>query len=141
VSHMIGIAMGYVIFPCVFWIFYNAFSDLGIPTSEYPAPFATIYYNRAKLGVEGFSALPKGCLKLCYGFFVVSILINLTRDALDKKRSWFIPFPMAMAVPFFWVHRLLLICVLEASYSMYGRRKTKPMRMPLACRSFWFDLW
>ncbi|CAI9773858.1 unnamed protein product [Fraxinus pennsylvanica] len=101
VSQVIGTAMGCVISPCVFWIFYKAFADLGLPASEYPVPSATAYYNMAKLGVEGFSALPKGCLKLCYGFFAASILINLTRDALGKKRSWFIPIPMAMAVPFF----------------------------------------
>ncbi|XP_022890051.1 probable metal-nicotianamine transporter YSL5 [Olea europaea var. sylvestris] len=101
VSQVIGTAMGCVISPCVFWIFYKAFSDLGLPTSEYPVPLATVSYNMAKLGVEGLSALPTGCLKLCYGFFAASILINLTRDALGKKRSWFIPIPMAMAVPFF----------------------------------------
>ncbi|KAL2555317.1 putative metal-nicotianamine transporter YSL7 [Forsythia ovata] len=101
VSQVVGTAMGCVISPCVFWIFYKAFPDLGLPTSAYPAPFATVYYNMAKLGVEGFSALPKDCLKLCYGFFAASIVINLIRDALGKKRSWFIPLPMAMAIPFY----------------------------------------
>ncbi|CAI9780459.1 unnamed protein product [Fraxinus pennsylvanica] len=101
VSQGIGTAMGCVISPCVFWIFYKAFPDLGMQSSEYPAPFASIYYNMAKLGVEGFSALPKECLKLCYAFFAAAILINIIRDALGKKRSWFIPLPMAMAIPFF----------------------------------------
>ncbi|PIN11657.1 hypothetical protein CDL12_15736 [Handroanthus impetiginosus] len=101
VSQIIGTAMGCVISPCVFWIFYKAFPHLGNPTSEYPAPFATVYYNMAKLGVEGFSALPKNCLKLCYAFFAAAILINLIRDCLGKKRSWFIPLPIAMAIPFY----------------------------------------
>ncbi|KAL6493443.1 putative metal-nicotianamine transporter ysl7 [Orobanche gracilis] len=101
VSQVIGTAMGCVISPCVFWIFYKAFPDLGLPTSAYPAPFATVYYNMAKLGVEGFSALPDNCLKLCYAFFAAAILINLIRDCLGKKRSWFIPLPMAMAIPFY----------------------------------------
>ncbi|KAL2533033.1 putative metal-nicotianamine transporter YSL5 [Abeliophyllum distichum] len=70
-------------------------------SSEYPAPFASVYYSMAKLGVEGFSALPKECLKLCYAFFAAAILINIIRDALGKKRSWLIPLPMAMAIPFF----------------------------------------
>ncbi|KAL6524608.1 putative metal-nicotianamine transporter ysl7 [Orobanche hederae] len=100
-SQVIGTAMGCVISPCVFWIFYKAFPDLGLPTSAYPAPFATVYYNMAKLGVEGFSALPDNCLKLCYAFFAAAILINLIRDCLGKKRSWFIPLPMAMAIPFY----------------------------------------
>lgn len=101
VSQGIGTAMGCVISPCVFWIFYKAFPDLGMESSEYPAPFASVYYNMAKLGVEGFSALPKECLKLCYAFFAAALLINIIRDALGKKRSWFIPLPMAMAIPFF----------------------------------------
>ncbi|KAL2553449.1 putative metal-nicotianamine transporter YSL7 [Forsythia ovata] len=101
VSQVIGTAMGCVISPCVFWIFYKAFPDLGMESREYPAPFASVYYSMAKLGVEGFSALPKECLKLCYAFFAAAILINIIRDALGKKRSWFIPLPMAMAIPFF----------------------------------------
>ncbi|KAL3835312.1 hypothetical protein ACJIZ3_010048 [Penstemon smallii] len=101
VSQVIGTAMGCVISPCVFWIFYKAFPDIGLSTSQYPAPYAIVYYEMAKLGVEGFSALPKECLNLCYAFFAASITINLIRDALGKKRSWFIPLPMAMAIPFF----------------------------------------
>ncbi|KAL0356433.1 UNVERIFIED_CONTAM: putative metal-nicotianamine transporter YSL5 [Sesamum radiatum] len=101
VSQVIGTAMGCVISPCVFWIFYKAFPDIGYATSEYPAPFATVYYTMARLGVEGFSPLPKHCLKLCCVFFAAAILINLIRDILGKKRSWFIPLPMAMGIPFF----------------------------------------
>ncbi|XP_057795501.1 probable metal-nicotianamine transporter YSL7 [Salvia miltiorrhiza] len=101
VSQAIGTAMGCVISPCVFWIFYKAIPDLGLPTSNYPAPYATIYYNIAKLGVEGPSALPYYCMKLCYVFFAAAILINLIRDVLGKKRSWFIPLPTAMAIPFY----------------------------------------
>ncbi|XP_011072202.1 probable metal-nicotianamine transporter YSL7 [Sesamum indicum] len=101
VSQVIGTAMGCVISPCVFWMFYKAFPDIGYTTSEYPAPFATVYYTMARLGVEGFSPLPKHCLNLCYVFFAAAVLINLIRDILGKKRSWFIPLPMAMGIPFF----------------------------------------
>lgn len=101
VSQVIGTAMGCVISPCVFWIFYKAFPDLGQTTSQYPAPNAILYYEMAKLGVEGFSALPKECLNLCYAFFAAAIAINLVRDGLGKERSWFIPLPMAMAIPFY----------------------------------------
>ncbi|XP_031265802.1 probable metal-nicotianamine transporter YSL5 isoform X1 [Pistacia vera] len=100
VSQVIGTAMGCIISPCVFWLFYKAFDDLGLPGSEYPAPFATVYRNMAKLGVEGFSALPKECLLLCYVFFGAAIVINLTRDSLGKIGSY-IPLPMAMAIPFY----------------------------------------
>ncbi|KAL4569152.1 hypothetical protein LXL04_024783 [Taraxacum kok-saghyz] len=101
VSQVIGTAMGCVISPCVFWLFYQAFNDLGTPGSEYPAPYALIYRNMAVLGVEGFSALPKHCLALCYGFFGAAIVINRIRDAVGKEKAKFIPIPMAMAIPFY----------------------------------------
>ncbi|XP_028805599.1 probable metal-nicotianamine transporter YSL5 isoform X2 [Neltuma alba] len=100
VSQIIGTAMGCVISPCVFWVFYKAFDDLGTPKSEYPTPYAILYRNMAILGVEGFSSLPKNCLLLCYVFFGSAILINLIKDLMGQ-RGWFIPFPMAMAIPFY----------------------------------------
>ncbi|XP_028768497.1 probable metal-nicotianamine transporter YSL5 [Neltuma alba] len=100
VSQIIGTIMGCVISPCVFWIFYKAFDDLGSPKSEYPAPYAIVYRNMAKLGVEGVSSLPKECLLLCYIFFGSAVLINLIKDLMGK-RGWFIPLPMAMAIPFY----------------------------------------
>ncbi|XP_044466442.1 probable metal-nicotianamine transporter YSL7 [Mangifera indica] len=100
VSQIIGTAMGCIISPCVFWLFYKAFDDLGLPGSEYPAPYAVVYRNMAKLGVEGFSALPKDCLLLCYIFFGGAVVINLMRDTFGKIGSY-IPLPMAMAIPFY----------------------------------------
>ncbi|XP_028768498.1 probable metal-nicotianamine transporter YSL7 [Neltuma alba] len=99
-SQIIGTTMGCVISPCVFWVFYKAFKDLGTPHSEYPAPYAIVYRNMAMLGVEGFSSLPKHCLLFCYIFFVSAIVINLIKDLMGK-RGWFIPLPMAMAIPFY----------------------------------------
>ncbi|KAF5960825.1 hypothetical protein HYC85_002034 [Camellia sinensis] len=55
----------------------------------------------AILGVEGFSALPKHCLTLCYVFFIIAVVINAIRDAAGKQRAKFIPIPMAMAIPFY----------------------------------------
>lgn len=101
VSQVIGTAMGCIISPCVFWLFYKAFDDLGVPGSEYPAPYALIYRNMAILGVEGFSALPEKCLMLCYIFFAFAIFVNGVRDAAGKNIARFIPIPMAMAIPFY----------------------------------------
>ncbi|KAH6837650.1 YELLOW STRIPE like 7 [Perilla frutescens var. hirtella] len=101
VSQIIGTAMGCVISPCVFWLFYKAFDDLGVSGSQYPAPYALIYRNIAILGVQGFSSLPKNCLTLCYVFFAGAVVINGFRDAVGPKWSRFIPIPMAMAIPFY----------------------------------------
>ncbi|XP_039138058.1 LOW QUALITY PROTEIN: probable metal-nicotianamine transporter YSL12 [Dioscorea cayenensis subsp. rotundata] len=101
VSQIIGTAMGCVISPCVFWLFYKAFDDLGIPGTQYPSPYGIVFRNMAILGVDGFSSLPKNCLTLCYIFFAAAILINFVRDILPKKVAGFVPLPMAMAIPFF----------------------------------------
>uniref|UniRef100_A0A0A9CJ63 Uncharacterized protein n=1 Tax=Arundo donax TaxID=35708 RepID=A0A0A9CJ63_ARUDO len=101
ISQVIGTAMGCVIAPCVFWLFYKAFDNIGISGTEYPAPNAAIFRSVAILGVDGVSSLPKNCLTLCYVFFFAAIVINLIRDLVPKKVSKFIPIPMAMAIPFY----------------------------------------
>ncbi|RVW65172.1 putative metal-nicotianamine transporter YSL7 [Vitis vinifera] len=100
-SQIIGTAMGCLISPCVFWLFYKAFKDLGSPESQYPAPYAAVYRSMSILGVEGFGALPDHCLTLCYVFFFGAIIINLIRDTIAKKWAKYIPLPMAMAIPFY----------------------------------------
>ncbi|KAL2457720.1 Metal-nicotianamine transporter YSL3 [Abeliophyllum distichum] len=98
-SQGIGTAIGCIVAPLTFFLFYRAF-DVGNPDGEYKAPYALIYRNMAILGVEGFSALPQHCLQLCYGFFTLAILANLLRDSVPEKVGQWVPLPMAMAVPF-----------------------------------------
>lgn len=100
VSQLVGTAMGCVIAPLTFWLFWSAF-DIGDPDGPYKAPYAVIFREMAILGIEGFSELPEHCLALCCGFFVAALVINLLRDVTPKRISQFIPIPMAMAVPFY----------------------------------------
>ncbi|KAF8048469.1 hypothetical protein N665_2502s0004 [Sinapis alba] len=100
-SQAIGTAMGCVISPCVFWLFYKAFPDFGQTGTAYPAPYALVYRNMSILGVEGFSALPKNCLMICYIFFAAAVFVNGVRDVVGPNWSRFIPLPMAMAIPFY----------------------------------------
>ncbi|MFS7970348.1 putative oligopeptide transporter, OPT superfamily [Helianthus anomalus] len=100
VSQLVGTAMGCIIAPLTFWMFWTAF-EIGTPDSPYKAPYAVIYREMAILAVEGFSELPKHCLALCCGFFVAALVLNLLRDWTPSKVSRFIPIPMAMAVPFY----------------------------------------
>ncbi|KAL6581581.1 Metal-nicotianamine transporter ysl3 [Orobanche minor] len=99
VSQGIGTAIGCIVAPLTFFLFYKAF-DVGNPDGEYKAPYALIYRNMAVLGVEGFSALPGHCLELCYGFFAFAVIVNLLRDVLPERLGKWAPLPMAMAVPF-----------------------------------------
>ncbi|GLJ52597.1 hypothetical protein SUGI_1119450 [Cryptomeria japonica] len=99
-SQLIGTVMGCFVGPLSFWLFYKAF-DVGNPEGEYKAPYALIYRNMAILGVEGFSALPKHCLQICYAAFGLGFVINAIKDhVLPKKFAPYVPLPMAMAVPF-----------------------------------------
>lgn len=98
-SQVIGTAMGCIIAPLTFFLFYRAF-DIGNPDGSFRAPYALIYRNMAILGVQGFSALPQHCLQLCYGFFGFAVAANLMRDLLPSKYGRWVPLPMAMAVPF-----------------------------------------
>ncbi|XP_056165043.1 probable metal-nicotianamine transporter YSL6 isoform X2 [Syzygium oleosum] len=100
VSQLVGIAMGCIVGPLTFWLFWTAF-DIGSSDGPYKAPNAIIYREMAILGSEGFSELPKNCLAMCLGFFVAALVINLLRDMTPKKVSQFIPIPMAMAFPFY----------------------------------------
>ncbi|KHG22766.1 putative metal-nicotianamine transporter YSL6 -like protein [Gossypium arboreum] len=100
VSQLLGTAMGCVIAPLTFWMFWTAF-EVGSPDGPYKAPYAVIFREMAILGIEGFSELPKHCLALCFGFFIGAFLVNLLKDVTPKEISQFIPIPMAMAVPFY----------------------------------------
>lgn len=98
-SQAIGTAIGCVVTPLSFFLFYKSF-DVGNPYGEFKAPYALIYRNMAILGVQGFSALPRHCLQLCYGFFAFAVLVNFVRDVSPHKIGKWMPLPMAMAVPF-----------------------------------------
>ncbi|KAL6652775.1 hypothetical protein ACP70R_011700 [Stipagrostis hirtigluma subsp. patula] len=100
VSQLIGTALGCVIAPLTFWLYWTAF-DIGNPDGAFKAPYAVIFREMSILGVEGFSALPQHCLAICSGFFIASLVINLLRDVTPKSVSKFIPIPMAMAIPFY----------------------------------------
>lgn len=98
-SQAIGTAIGCIVAPFTFLLFYKAF-DIGNPDGSFKAPYALIYRNMAILGVQGFSALPLHCLQLCYGFFGFAIGAGLMRDLMPVKYGRWVPLPMAMAVPF-----------------------------------------
>ncbi|KAJ7965288.1 Metal-nicotianamine transporter like [Quillaja saponaria] len=99
ISQAIGTAIGCVVAPLTFFLFYKAF-DVGNPNGEYKAPYAIVYRNMAILGIQGFSALPDHCLQLCYGAFAFAFAANFLRDLNPKNIGKWIPLPMAMAVPF-----------------------------------------
>ncbi|KAJ9549343.1 hypothetical protein OSB04_021886 [Centaurea solstitialis] len=142
VSQVIGTAMGCVIAPCVFWIFYKAFPDLGTQGSEYPAPYAVVYRNLSILGVEGFDSLPKHCLSLCYGFFAAAILINVARDTAPKKWARFISDPDGVGDPLLHRNVVRHRHVRREFDTFYmGEEEQSRSRCFWTGGGFWFDLW
>ncbi|KAM0923613.1 hypothetical protein ACQ4PT_005409 [Festuca glaucescens] len=99
VAQAVGTAMGCIVSPLTFMLFYKAF-DIGNPDGTWKAPYALIYRNMAILGVEGFSVLPKYCLALSGGFFAFAALLSIARDVMPHRYRKYVPLPMAMAVPF-----------------------------------------
>ncbi|KAL5710475.1 Metal-nicotianamine transporter ysl3 [Ranunculus cassubicifolius] len=99
VSQAVGTAMGCIVAPLTFSLYYKAF-DVGNPDGVFKAPYAIIYRNIAIIAVEGFSTLPQHCLQLCCGFFIFAVIANLIRDFSPPNIGKLIPLPMAMAVPF-----------------------------------------
>ncbi|PWZ20636.1 Iron-phytosiderophore transporter YSL15 [Zea mays] len=98
-AQAVGAAMGCVVTPLTFLLFYRAF-DVGNPDGYWKAPFALIYRNMALLGAQGFSALPTHCLPLSAGFFALAVLANVMKDVLPPRYARYVPLPTAMAVPF-----------------------------------------
>ncbi|KAI3882076.1 hypothetical protein MKX03_006286 [Papaver bracteatum] len=89
ISQAIGTAMGCVVAPLSFFLYYKDF-DIRNPDGVYKAPYALIYRNMAILH----------SLQLCYGFFAFAVGSNLLRYYTPRGIGKFVPLPMAMAVPF-----------------------------------------
>ncbi|KAL0403258.1 UNVERIFIED_CONTAM: Metal-nicotianamine transporter YSL3 [Sesamum radiatum] len=111
ISQAIGTAIGCIVAPLSFFLFYKAF-DVGNPDGDYKAPYALIYRNMAILGVEGFSALPHHCLQFCYGFFAFAVLANLLRDVAPEKYGKWVPLPWLWPCRFLWELTLRSICLI-----------------------------
>ena len=100
VAQTVGSAIGCVVGPTTFYLFYRAF-PIGAEHSEYPAPYATIYRGMAILGTQGFGALPSHCLEMFAGVFAGSLLISLARDVLPAKAAAWVPIPTAAGLTFY----------------------------------------
>ncbi|KAG9129985.1 hypothetical protein Leryth_007101 [Lithospermum erythrorhizon] len=92
VSQLFGTAVGCIVAPLTFFLFYNAF-DVGDLDSDF---WLTYTFNNMAIKICAAYLL----FQLCYGFFTFAVAANLLRDFVPKKFGKWIPLPMAMAVPF-----------------------------------------
>ncbi|KAJ4975474.1 hypothetical protein NE237_000580 [Protea cynaroides] len=96
VSQVIGTAMGCVISPCVFWVFYNAFTDMDQPGTAYPAPYALVYRSKPMLGKKWAKYIPLPmamtipfyigfyfAIDMCVGSLILFVWQKLNRAKAD----------------------------------------------------------
>ncbi|KAJ4976156.1 hypothetical protein NE237_001262 [Protea cynaroides] len=100
VSQVIGTAMGCVISPCVFWVFYNAFTDMGQPGTAYPAPYVLVYRSKAMLGKKWAKYIPLPMamtipfyigfyfsIDMCVGSLILFVWQNIISISCSKTSS------------------------------------------------------
>ncbi|KAF0898874.1 hypothetical protein E2562_011933 [Oryza meyeriana var. granulata] len=104
-----GTALGCVVNPAIFWVFYKVYnmgSGGGGDDDSAPAdvaPYARAYRGIAMLSV-GRHGLPEHSLLLCKLFFALALALSAAREAVER-RLWralrYVPSTVGVAVAFF----------------------------------------
>lgn len=102
ISEVIGTALGCIINPSIFWVFYKVYKTATI--GDIPeVPYARVYRGMAMLSV-GQGGLPRHSMLLAKVFFVLALVMCVLREVANR-RQWrmrhYIPSTVAMAVAFF----------------------------------------
>ncbi|CAO2210600.1 unnamed protein product [Urochloa humidicola] len=100
VAQVVGTALGCVVNPAVFWVFYRVY-DMGV----LDAPYAEAYRGIVMLGAtRARHGLPRHSLLLCEIFFVLALALSAAREAAER-RQWralrYVPSTVGVAVAFF----------------------------------------
>ncbi|KAM3333474.1 hypothetical protein ACQJBY_028524 [Aegilops geniculata] len=112
VSQVIGTGIGCVVNPAVFTVFHHFYEEAG--NKIYQVPLAKIYRAIAVVGV-GDLDLPRHCLSMSVGFFVLALAVCALREAAVHCK-WrarnFIPSVTGMAMSFLLVPAVAIdMCV------------------------------
>ncbi|RCV05877.1 hypothetical protein SETIT_1G118000v2 [Setaria italica] len=108
-AQVIGTAIGCIINPIIFWVFYYCY--LNDSMGSYPAPFARVYRIIALVGAGGFIKLPKHSLALSIPVFFIAIATSAIKEVAIHKKwriQHYIPSVAAMSVAFL-IHPTLSI--------------------------------
>lgn len=112
VSQVIGTGIGCIVNPAVFTVFHHFYEEAG--NKIYEVPLAKIYRAIAVIGV-GQLELPRHCLSMSVGFFVLALAVCALREAAMHCK-WrarnFIPSVTGMAMSFLLVPAVAIdMCV------------------------------
>ncbi|KAL5221606.1 hypothetical protein ABZP36_026319 [Zizania latifolia] len=105
VGQVAGAALGCVVNPVIFWVFYKVFKMGGgaIDDVVVDAPYAKAYRGIAMLSIDRHG-LPEHSLLLCKLFFTTALALSTAREAAERRR-WralpYIPSTVGIAVAFF----------------------------------------
>ncbi|CAL4940858.1 unnamed protein product [Urochloa decumbens] len=104
VAQVVGTALGCVVNPAVFWVFYRVY-NVGGALDVADAPYAEAYRGIVMLGAaRARHGLPRYSLLLCQIFFVLALALSAAREVAER-RQWralrYIPSTIGVAVAFF----------------------------------------
>nr|XP_034601203.1 probable metal-nicotianamine transporter YSL17 [Setaria viridis]TKW09658.1 hypothetical protein SEVIR_6G117200v2 [Setaria viridis] len=104
VGQVVGTALGCVVNPVVFWVFYRVY-DMGVlDLDDADAPYAEVYRGIVVLSAGSRHGLPRHSLLLCGLFFALALALSAAREAAERRR-WralaYIPSTVGVAVAFF----------------------------------------
>ncbi|XP_025804658.1 probable metal-nicotianamine transporter YSL18 [Panicum hallii] len=125
-AQAIGTAIGCIVNPTIFWVFYHCY--LHDPIGSYPAPFARVYHIIALVGAGGFVELPKYSIALSIPIFFLAIATGAIREVAMHK-NWriqhYIPSIAAMSVAFL-IHPTTSIDMCFGSLILLAWNKVDP---------------
>lgn len=128
ISQAIGTALGCIINPIMFWIFYkvqNGDADI------FDAPYARVYRSIAMLSA-GQDGLPMHSLWLCKLFFALAMVLSVFREVATWKRwrvAQYIPSTICVAIAFV-VPARIPIDMFVGSLVVYLWRCANPSKAP-----------
>ncbi|XP_047063040.1 probable metal-nicotianamine transporter YSL17 [Lolium rigidum] len=132
ISQIAGTALGCVINPVIFWVYYKVFNAGAHDDSNSMGPYAKVYRGIAMLGMTE-NGLPTHTMLLCKIFFALALSLSVLRE-VAACRGWrvrrFIPSTIAMAVAFFAPPTITIAMVMgSAVIYLWGRSDRNDMQM------------
>jgi OPT family oligopeptide transporter len=132
ISQIAGTALGCVINPVIFWVYYKVFNAGAHDDSNSIGPYAKVYRGIAMLGMTE-NGLPTHTMLLCKVFFALALSVSVLRE-VAACRGWrvrrFIPSTIAMAVAFFAPPTITIAMVMgSAVIYLWGRSDRNDMQM------------
>ncbi|TVU33654.1 hypothetical protein EJB05_25484, partial [Eragrostis curvula] len=107
ISKLIGTALGCIVNPVIFWVFYKEKAG-NISLSD--VPYAKVYRGIAMLSA-GEDEMPKHSLEISSLFFVLALALSVLRE-VARRKQWrvapYIPCTVAIAVAFFVPPRVVI---------------------------------